>query len=519
MFNFNSWSNWLLPKAELTDTEIQHSINNVVKDGIASQLMGILTGSVFLVGLAVYLGASNATIGLLAAIPPLAQLVQIPAIYLVRKIKNRRLIVVTAACLARIPWLILAICIGLFPGNPWILGVLWGAILFNSIFGAIAGCSWNSWMRDLIPEDKLGSTFARKLRFATALGIIASLTAGGFLDFWKNNLNQNESQAYGLLFSLGFVAGIVGIFFISRIEEPAIQLTRDRFLKTLVLPFQDKNFLNLIRFSFSWNFAVNLAAPFFTVYMLRRLDLDLTWIILLGICSELMNLFFIRFWGEYADKFSNKLVLSICGPLLIICFFGWTFTTLPEKHILTLPLLVLIHLLTGISTAGVALGTGNIGLKLAPQNQATSYLVAHNLCNSVAAGIAPLIGGAFADVFAKYQVSLTLTAQGTTQRFTLDALSFEYWDFFFFFAFLLGLYSLHRLTMVEEEGLWTSKKTVIKQLLLEVRRDISNLSPFPGLRRMVEIPAISVKKITSQVGTKVRIRQIKHSKKEDAPTD
>jgi len=84
-------------KDTLTEEEIQSGLRNVIKDGLTSQTMGTLTGGVFLVAFALKLGASNTTIGLLAAIPPLAQLIQIPSIYLVEKYRVRRAITMYAA--------------------------------------------------------------------------------------------------------------------------------------------------------------------------------------------------------------------------------------------------------------------------------------------------------------------------------------------------------------------------------------------------------------------------------------
>jgi hypothetical protein len=40
----------------------------------------------------------------------------------------------------------------------------------------------------------------------------------------------------------------------------------------LFAPLREGNFKRLIFFLASWNFAANLAAPFFTVYMLRSLN-------------------------------------------------------------------------------------------------------------------------------------------------------------------------------------------------------------------------------------------------------
>ena len=93
------------PRESLTDEEVQHGLKLVVRDGLATQAMVTLTGGIFLVAFALQLGASNTVIGLLAAIPPLAELLQMPSIYVVDRIRNRRLIVVAASFAARLCWI------------------------------------------------------------------------------------------------------------------------------------------------------------------------------------------------------------------------------------------------------------------------------------------------------------------------------------------------------------------------------------------------------------------------------
>ncbi len=73
-------------KPTLSDQELNAGLNAVVLDGIMSQIKMTLTESVFLVAFAVLLGASNVIVGLMAAIPSLAQLLQIPSITLVERI-------------------------------------------------------------------------------------------------------------------------------------------------------------------------------------------------------------------------------------------------------------------------------------------------------------------------------------------------------------------------------------------------------------------------------------------------
>ena len=66
------------------------------RNGVAAQVMETLSYGTFLVAFAVELGATNFMIGLFAAIPHLVQIAQIPGVYLVEKVRKRRLIGVCA---------------------------------------------------------------------------------------------------------------------------------------------------------------------------------------------------------------------------------------------------------------------------------------------------------------------------------------------------------------------------------------------------------------------------------------
>ncbi len=479
---------WFKTEETLTDEQVQSGLSYVIKDGITSQSMGILTGGAFLVAFAIKLGASNFVIGLLAAIGPLSQLLQLPSIFLVEKIRNRRAIVVITAGLSRLCWLVIALSPFLF-GAKIGLAVLLVSMIAASALGAISGCGWNSWMRDLIPQNILGAFFSKRMRIATGVGIALSVLAAIYLDLWKKLFAEYEVHAYSILFLAGFAAGALGLYYLYKTPEkrmPAV-VEKSSILKLLSKPFRDENFRKLIVFMCSWNFAVNLAAPFFMVYMLKRLGLSMSFIIGLSILSQVLNFTFLRIWGKFTDSFSNKSVLAICGPLFILSILAWTFTTMPEKYFLTIPLLIIIHIVIGLSSAGVSLASGNISMKLAPEGQATSYLAANTIVNSIAAGIAPILGGKFADFFANRQLDWVLNYKGPTGEFSLPTLNLQQWDFFFAIAFIIGLYSIHRLSMIKEVG-EVEGKVVFNELITEVRSQVRTLSSVEGLRQMVSFP-------------------------------
>ncbi|MBI4042164.1 MAG: MFS transporter [Deltaproteobacteria bacterium] len=439
-------------KESLSPVEIENGLKAVLKDGVASSIMSTLTGGVFLVAFAVKLGASNALIGLLVALLPLAQILQLPSIILVEKIRNRRAITVTACLLSRSAWFVAALTPLLLSPSRGV-AILIAVVAFHALFFAVSNCSWNSWMRDLVPQQSLGAFFSKRLGLVMASGLIASLIAGLLLDVAEHVAVKGELFAYAFLFGMGGVAGLAGVYFLSRIPEPRLAPSlMQPFKRAVIQPFRDPNFRQLIFSLGGWNFAVNLAVPFLTVYMLNQLHLNLTTIIALTALNQAAYLKSLKGWGKISDRWSNKSVLAICGPFYLLSLLAWTFTTLPDKHLLTLPLLIVIHVTMGISMAGITLASGNIGLKLAPSGQATSYLATKNFVNSIAAGIAPILGGAFADTFTSRELSWTLRWTSPGGEVAIEALSFEGFDFFFFTAFLIGLYALSRLALVKEVG-------------------------------------------------------------------
>lgn len=479
---------FLAPVERVSEAQLEDGLGNLVRDGVYAQAVGALTAGVLLVGYGLALGASNLVIGLLAAVPFLAQLAQIPTIMLVERLRARRAIVITSLAVSRA--LLIPLAFLPFLDNRGLAqGILVAGIAVSSALGAMAACSWNSWIHDLVPERILGGFFSKRLFYATAFAMVIGLGAGVFISWWDRAGLGAPDQAYTVLFLVGAVAGALSTLYLSRVPEPrmapperVIRLTR-----MLAEPFRDRNFRRLIWFLGSWQFATNLAAPFFTVYLVSQLGFDMTFVTIMMVVSQLANVLVLRQWGVLTDRFSNKAVLRVCGPLFLFCIFAWTLVALPEKHRYTVALLVLLHVVMGFAAAGVTLASGNIGLKLAPRGRGTAYLAAGSIVNSLAAGIAPIIGGLFADDFAARELSLVLRWVSGPQELEFTTLRLRHWDFFFLLACLFGLYALHRLILVEEEG-QGEDKAMMQEVIAETRRTVASLSSVAGLRLMTTFP-------------------------------
>ncbi len=447
----------LKPKAHLTDADVQRGLKMVIGDGVATEAMTTLTGGTFLVAMAILLHASNFQIGVLAALPTFTNIFQLLSIWLVGKYRNRRLVCVGCALLARLPLLVIGVLV-LFSAAS--VRTLMSLLFFYYFFGSIAGPSWNSWIKDLVPEQILGSYFSRRTRLSQTLNVILSTMLAILLDLIKKYFPGTELITYACMFIIGASTGITGAFILSRAPEPQSSLTELNVFRLLRQPLANANFRSLLIFNAAWVFALNLATPFFTVYMIKTLNLPLSYIIVLTIIGLTSSIFTVQRWGALADRYSNKTIIAIGGPLYVLCIIAWCFVGIYTHLYANIILLVLIYIGSGIATAGINLSLTNIGLKLSPREDAIVYLSTQNIIMAFFSSIAPVLGGWLADFFTSRHLSIT--AQWTSPKIdkVFRLLVLHEWNFLFLIGAFLALLALQLLTAVKETGEVEKEKVV-----------------------------------------------------------
>lgn len=488
------------PDTGLTEREVDRGLHNVTRMALSGQAMGTLTGGAFLVAVLVHFGAPLYVFGLLSALPALAGMIQVPAAYFIEKYRQRKKIALAAFTGTRVCVLALAAVPLFFSAELGIVLIL-AAILLQSAFSATAGSAWNSVVRDLVPQDRMGAFFSRRQKLTVMLSIPLSLAAGWFVTEWATSNPARELEGYSFLFFLGFLAGLGSLYFVWRTPEPAMPEATERtqFRTMVTTPFRDDNFRNLMGFLGSWGFAMAIASPFFTVYLLQRLGYEMSFVITLTVLSQLATIGFVEIWGKLADRFGNKAILSVSGPMVLGTTILWLFTAMPDAHRFTIPLLVAIHLLRGMSMAGVTLATGNIAMRLAPKGQGTSYLAANSLVGALAGGIAPLVGGAVAGAFELYRFTITLNWEGPHGFVSIPAFDLQGMDFAFILAFLVGIYAMHRLSMVVE-GDPIERSVVVQNLITEVKRPMLTLTTVDGAADALDFPFNAMRQTRRRMG-------------------
>ena len=149
-----------------------------------------------------------------------------------------------------------------------------------------------------------------------------------------------------------------------------------------------------------------------------------------------------------ADKYSNKSVLPVSTFFFLISVVSWSFTSLPERYPLTMPLLILIHILSGAATAVGSLATTNISLKLAHPHKAQLYMAVFGLVGTITGAIAPMLGGTLADFFQVPELGITIDWHSPGEDVAVSAINLRALDFLFILAFIVGSISRKLLAKV-----------------------------------------------------------------------
>jgi len=225
-----------------------------------------------------------------------------------------------------------------------------------------------------------------------------------------------ETNGYGVVLLLGVVAGIASLGFQFLMADVNPQLPQSAALyrskitgvtrveseengdsqSTQISILQDTNFLRFLSYFALWAFAVNISAPFFNLYMLDNLDLDLRWVTIYASLISGANLVMLVLWGKLADRVGNRPLLLLVGILVAVTPLLWLGAGAGAISVwLWLPL---IHLITGATGAAIDLCGSNIQMELAPVDRPSRYFAIAAAVGGVSGGLGTTVGSFLAQL-------------------------------------------------------------------------------------------------------------------------
>ncbi len=386
----NSKSELLAAVGEPEDSNgaMRFSLERITLEGTFAMVFLVLTGGAFLTGLALHLGANDFEIGLLGAIPFLAQVVQLASAYLVYLTGKRKDITVRSLMIARQAWWILLPLP--FIRGDWRLGLLLGVVIVSNIATMMGTAAWMSWLADLVPDRIRGRFFGFRSGIIAIATITSTLVGGVILDYFKGR--NLEGHGFTIIIGIGCIFGLIGIMQMKRLPDKPLPQKKTTFGWAFILePLRDKTYQMLIRVFFVWNFACGISAAFFAAHMLTNLKMSFTQISLYASISSIAAVLLNKPWGIMVDRFGSKPIIVFCAMGISMVPLLWWF---PRPGHLWILLFEAIY--SGALWTGFNLAAFNIPIANSPRERRTSYLAVFSVITGLGFFIASVLGGALA---------------------------------------------------------------------------------------------------------------------------
>ncbi len=380
----------------LDDAQVQRGMRLLMFDTIFFQMMTVLTSGVILTDFARGLAPDSDTlIGLLVATPPLCQLIQVPTIALVERLRNRRAITVIAATTGRLGWFALPFIASM--QDKATAAMLLVAVQFWYHLGTyVAGCAISAWIRDLVPEQRISGYFGRRLALSTTAGAL-TLLAVWFVLPGATAPAEARLNLLSICFAIGGAFGLASSWFIACAPEP-VQPERPHtpLLSLLREPLADKAFVRLLAFNAGWGALFGMTWQFLPKLLLARFAMPLSTVMALSMAGLLLNALFFRLWGRIAVRRDDRALLTAALPLYLLGLALWPAAELAPAA-LGAPVAIAAFFLCGIAFSGMQLGVTNTGLKFAPRGKAAAYVACNSLVIGAASATSPALGGLLSD--------------------------------------------------------------------------------------------------------------------------
>lgn len=367
-----------------------------IKEGCAYNVMDGM-GIRYITPYALSLGLSNSLIGFLAVFPTLfGNFLRISLNKFYYKSERKKIILPFIFLQASL-WIPLL----LVGAAYFFLGfkLLTASILLIACYsiivvaGVLVSPAWTSWMQDLV-ETNRGEYFSKRNRVTGIFLLISMLVAGLILDSFKE-----EKLFFGfiIIFGISAIGRYVSFYFLKKQYEPKEIKDEKAYFSffKFIKKMPSNNFGRFVIFVSLTSFAVAIASPFFSVYMIKDLGLSYFAFTLINLSSLISQIIFLPFIGKISDRFGTIKVMKLFGFLIAFVPLFWIFTIYLVKFnpIILISYLFVIELFSGFVWAAFNLAHSNFIYDAVTKPKIILCFTYFSFLNAVGAFFGGIIGG------------------------------------------------------------------------------------------------------------------------------
>ena len=414
------------------------------EDSLFSSTSRRLSSGILAVGYIVSITHNTVVLGLVLALPYLAQLFQFAFLPLLRRFSNKKDAVVLAQLLSRLS-LLLMLTLPLVNGETWQIVVVITSYFLFSLFDAFFSTFWNPLVKEAVPKEALTGFLSSSLSKSWLSAIVLTVVGGQLVGLWEHLFPELKVAGYALIWAVALSISFWGVYKLWKSPAPDSEVKNESedsawTVSTALAPLKDRVYRKVILYLLLWNGAIFLSTSFFSAYMLQMLHWPITMVAIITTLSMLTTWKSFGLAKSFGENRSARSMLLKTTPVYLICILAWIFTTMPDVTFWSMPLAVSNMILFGLMTSFVSLGNRRLALDLAPARSAETYLAINSITISLAAGAGALLGGA-----------LLQYAHAKETTFYLGPVFFNTWDVVFVVAALIGMVAMIFLSQIEDD--------------------------------------------------------------------
>ncbi|MBN1963199.1 MAG: MFS transporter, partial [Anaerolineae bacterium] len=298
------------------------------------------------------LGGTRAQIGLMSALSSLsAALLMLPGATAAERWGSRKQVVLLSGKgVSHAATLLLALIPLAFSGPPAIALVIALAVV-RSAFANFGVPAWISLTADIVPLSWRGRYFSARNMAMGITGMMASYLIGQMIT------RAGDPVGYPLATGLAFAVGMASTFSYAHIKEPPVASAPPKTGRGSGTPLlrhmrAHPGFLAFCATAALWNLSLNIAGPFFNVYLVETVKANAGVVGTLSVIASLAALPGQRLFGPLSDRWGPRRIQLITGLLIPVLPCAWALVRSPW-HV------VPINLASGFLWAGYNLSSFN----------------------------------------------------------------------------------------------------------------------------------------------------------------
>jgi len=394
----------LIPRPPYTSRHLQRNLAVSTADAATFGVM-VGIGETFLPAFALAVGLGEVMAGLVASVPLMAGgMIQMATPWVLSRFNHRQAWVVGASTLQALAFvpLIVAAYVGSISGL--------GLLLVASIYwagGLAGGPAWNSWIEQIVPRPVRASYFARRTR-ASQLATLLGFVCGGLLLQYGRGAGW-VTTAFAVLFLVAFLFRMISVVMLVAHRTPPAKPVVPTHQSAASVAANTLNGRNLLIYLVIVQGFVQISGPFFTPYMLKKLEMSYIVYTLLVATAFTAKIVSLAAWGKVAKKRGATWLLTVSAVAIVPLSSLWTVSQ-------SVPWLIFIQSINGCIWAAYELGFFLLFFEALPQAQRVKMLTYYNFANTAAwclgATVGALVLNAFSASVQGYYVLFYLSSFG-----------------------------------------------------------------------------------------------------------